>query len=270
MAMGGILIQSMDHIGANTDVPIVIFSVLRVNTFGIISRILLVLLSPKLTASLLKRSLLRFPSPTHLELKANEFSGGTWLCWTDHLHVEILFGHFQFIHCRIHCKSSHCSTLVTFVYASPNVTKRKHLWSYIKDLLLFINEPWLILSDFNATTSTKERIGCSTPPDPDFINSIFEYGLHDLGYQGLDFTWSRSNQAVRLDMRLYNEYWLESFPDTLVHHLLRMKSDHRPILAQVDDGSSVRFWHDPWLPSFGHLIDWRAPNVVIDDNPSYP
>ncbi|KAK8625486.1 hypothetical protein V6N13_090357 [Hibiscus sabdariffa] len=127
--------------------------------------------------------------------------------------------------------------LQTFVYASPNVSKRKHLWSYISKLSHYIAEPWVLFGDFNATVALEERMGCSTTPDRDFINTIFDFGLHDLGYLGPDFTWIRTNRAVQLDRCLCNEYLLESFPDTIVHHLLRMKSDHRPLLLQ--------FGHDP-------------------------
>ncbi|KAK8582503.1 hypothetical protein V6N13_069280 [Hibiscus sabdariffa] len=170
--------------------------------------------------------------PYSFRVEAVGFSGGIWLCWHDHIDVEILFSHFQFVHCRISCKFSHRSTLATFIYASPNVSKRKHLWSYISQFSHYITKPWVILGDFNATVAPDERMGCSIAPDRDFINMIFDSGLHDLGYLGPDFTWTRTNRAVRLDRCLCNEYLLESFPDTIVHHLLRMKSDHRPLLLQ--------------------------------------
>ncbi|KAK8711191.1 hypothetical protein V6N13_146482 [Hibiscus sabdariffa] len=171
--------------------------------------------------------------PFSYRVEANGFSGGIWLCWNENVQVDILFSHFQFIHCRIHCKSSLSSFLATFVYASPNSSKRKHLWSYLTFLSSRISEPWITLGDFNATISNDERLGCTSSTDRDFITAIFDSKLHDLGYEGPAFTWYRGQRAVRLDRCMCNDHWIESYPETLVHHLLRMKSDHRPLFVTI-------------------------------------
>ncbi|KAL4351331.1 hypothetical protein GQ457_06G022400 [Hibiscus cannabinus] len=107
------------------------------------------------------------------------------------------------------------------------------LLDYIRYLSRHIVEPWILLGDFNATITAEERRGCSSPPDREFVDVIFYSCLHDLGYQGPDFTWYKNNRSVRLDRCFCNEYWLESFADTVVHHLLRMKSDHMPLLVTI-------------------------------------
>ncbi|KAK8659999.1 hypothetical protein V6N13_050935 [Hibiscus sabdariffa] len=60
-------------------------------------------------------------------VEVDGFFGGIWLCWFDNVTIEILFSHFQFIHCRTQTKADGKSALFTFVYASLNQTKRKHL-----------------------------------------------------------------------------------------------------------------------------------------------
>ncbi|KAK8683968.1 hypothetical protein V6N13_040007 [Hibiscus sabdariffa] len=94
---------------------------------------------------------------------------------------------------RIQTKADEKSTLLTFVYASPNQTKRKHLWNYLRHLSHHITEPWAFIGDFNATLTMEDRKGCSNSfaPDRDFIATLFDAGLHDLSYQGPDFTWYR-------------------------------------------------------------------------------
>ncbi|KAK8644073.1 hypothetical protein V6N13_013346 [Hibiscus sabdariffa] len=168
-------------------------------------------------------------------VEADSFSGGIWLCWYDHIRVDILYSHFQFVHCRVHCITENTSSLVTFVYASPHSSKRKFLWSSLRQLAPHISEPWAIIGDFNATLSSNERIGCvgSSKPDSDFLSTLFDTGLHDLGYYGSHFTWYRVNCVVRLARCLCNSHWLEVFSDTLVHRLLRMKSDHRPLFVTL-------------------------------------
>ncbi|KAE8725779.1 putative carboxylesterase 15 [Hibiscus syriacus] len=110
------------------------------------------------------------------------------------------------IHCRIHRLSNNHFALVTFVYASPNPTKRKAIWSYLHFLSNHISEPWIILGDSNASLSPNDRKSCinTLSSDQDFINVVFDSGLHDLGYQGPDFTWYRRHCAIHLDRCLCN------------------------------------------------------------------
>ncbi|KAK8578234.1 hypothetical protein V6N13_047088 [Hibiscus sabdariffa] len=53
------------------------------------------------------------------------------------------------------------------------------------------------------------RISSSSTPDRDFIATLFDDGLHDLGYQSLDFTWYRGNCVVQPDRCICNDHWLE-------------------------------------------------------------
>ncbi|KAK8622701.1 hypothetical protein V6N13_117606 [Hibiscus sabdariffa] len=73
-------------------------------------------------------------------------------------------------------------------------------------------------------------------PPVKLFNS-FDYGLRDLGFQGPDFTWSRGLAQARLDRFLCNSYWDDTYPISVVSHLLRLRSDHRPILLQVGNSS---------------------------------
>ncbi|CAL1356637.1 unnamed protein product [Linum trigynum] len=54
----------------------------------------------------------------------------------------------------------------------------------------------------------------------------------DLGYTGPRFTWFKGGSGVkeRLDRGLCNLAWHHKFPQTHVSHLIKMRSDHRPIL----------------------------------------
>ncbi|KAK8644024.1 hypothetical protein V6N13_013299 [Hibiscus sabdariffa] len=51
------------------------------------------------------------------------------------------------------------STLATIIYASPNATKRKTLWSGIRHLASSICSPWILFGDFNATLCSSDRMG---------------------------------------------------------------------------------------------------------------
>ncbi|KAK8585776.1 hypothetical protein V6N13_050748 [Hibiscus sabdariffa] len=168
-------------------------------------------------------------------IEAAGFSGGLWLCWQDSIQIDVLVHHFQFMHCRVTCLSTGSSSLVTLVYASPSVPKRKALWPHLRSLACSIREPWLLMGDFNATLEASERKGGADAvrPSRDFQSFLFDCSLRDLGYQGSDFTWSRGATLARLDRMLCNAYWDESFPESAVSHLFRMHSDHRPLLLTI-------------------------------------
>ncbi|KAK8540902.1 hypothetical protein V6N13_038644 [Hibiscus sabdariffa] len=92
-------------------------------------------------------------------IEAAGFSGGLWLCWQDSIQIDVLVHHFQFMHCRVTCLSTRSSSLVTLVYASHSVPKRKALWPHLRSLASSIREPWLLMGDFNATLEASERKG---------------------------------------------------------------------------------------------------------------
>ncbi|KAK8604947.1 hypothetical protein V6N13_082410 [Hibiscus sabdariffa] len=146
--------------------------------------------------------------------------------------VDVIFNHFQFVHCRITDKRNGDSTLTTIVYASSNATKRKALWSNIRRLASSIYAPWILFGDFNATLCSTDRMGGSSYMKPSrlFNDLVHDIGLRDMGFSGPDYTWQRGFTQVRLDRYLCNSYWDESFPVSTIQHLLRLKSDHRPIL----------------------------------------
>ncbi|MBA0796048.1 hypothetical protein Gohar_006848, partial [Gossypium harknessii] len=48
------------------------------------------------------------------------------------------------------------------------------------------------------------------------------------------FTWKKGNTHERIDRALANDTWISSFLGSLVYHLPRIKSDHRPILLKTN------------------------------------
>ncbi|KAK8558094.1 hypothetical protein V6N13_073772 [Hibiscus sabdariffa] len=122
-------------------------------------------------------------------------------------------------------------------------------------------------------------MGCaiSAKPSSAFQNLLFDYGLRDMGYIGPDFTWSRGAAQVHLDRFICNSYWDEDFPESSVHHLLRLRSDHRPILLHVGpirhSLNSVQFrYFTGWLSHADFLrmvMDNWQPSVSMSDTLSY-
>ena len=133
----------------------------------------------------------------------------------------------------------------------------------------------IFLRDFNDMISDEEKLGglpvnrtCISA----FRNCMDNYGLMDLGFHGLRFTWTNKSLCwqttikERLDIGLGNAKWATLFPSAEIHHLPRVKSDHCPILLSTDPRERkppkpFRF-EQMWLtdPTFPTFVDecWKA------------
>ncbi|KAH1039357.1 hypothetical protein J1N35_041100 [Gossypium stocksii] len=65
---------------------------------------------------------------------------------------------------------------------------------------------------------------------PQFGDFVEKVELHDLGFKRSPFTWHKGALFERLDRALGNEAWIHNFPNSLVTHLPKIKSNHYPLL----------------------------------------
>ncbi|KAK8612913.1 hypothetical protein V6N13_104238 [Hibiscus sabdariffa] len=144
--------------------------------------------------------------PYSYRIEATGYSRGLWLYWYNSVTIDVLVNHFQFLHFRINCVDDGSSSLATLIYASPNASKRKCLWSHPSLLAANINQPWLLFGDFNATISAQDCMGCalSTKPCSLFRKLLFDNGLCDIGFSGPNFTWHNGCAQARLNHFLCN------------------------------------------------------------------
>ncbi|KAK8574082.1 hypothetical protein V6N13_097076 [Hibiscus sabdariffa] len=157
----------------------------------------------------------------------------------------------------------------------PSAPKRRNLWPCLRALAPSIHCPWILLGDFNATLNVfgdfnatlnvSERKGgaASSKPSKDFHGLLMDYDLCDMGYQGPDFTWSRRNNYVQLDRIICNFHWDESYPETVVSHLLRIRSDQRPLLLRVGKLFRQRHAHIRYLSGWQFHDDF---DHMVQDN----
>ncbi|XP_028773891.1 uncharacterized protein LOC114730946 [Neltuma alba] len=226
---------------------------------------LLVLVEPRISGEVASRAIKRIGLPNSHRVEASGFSGGIWVLWTDQIQVDILLSHWQFIHTRVHLPHTSRSFLFTAVYASPMNSVRIQLWSELSNLARSIFEPWAIAGDFNSvlysserrTSTGRRREGC-----PHFLQFVNDCTLLDLGFSGPRFTWRRGLSFARLDRVLVNHHWFDSYSNTLVYHLPKIQSDHRPLklssgLNTIAPKQTQQFrFLAPWLthPQFSQLV----------------
>ncbi|KAI9123772.1 hypothetical protein K1719_005072 [Acacia pycnantha] len=90
--------------------------------------------------------------------EAEGFSGGIWILWNlNELRIDVRVLNEQFIHCHLSLHGK--KMLFTAVYATPNVSKRDRIWDMLQSMAGEINEPWLLVGDFNEIKTPLEQKG---------------------------------------------------------------------------------------------------------------
>ncbi|KAK8657944.1 hypothetical protein V6N13_036161 [Hibiscus sabdariffa] len=85
-----------------------------------------------------------------------------------------------------------------------------------------------------------------------------------MGHNGPDFTWKCGSTQARLDRFICNSYWDKSYPASSVQHLLRIKSNHIPILLKVGNAT-----HSTSNPHFRYFSSWSLHDdfdIMVSDN----
>lgn len=173
----------------------------------------------------------------HFIVDAMGQAGGIWCLWDEaNWQVSIIDSSNQFVHMQFTWKRS-ISWLVTAVYGSPRYVRRQELWDNLSTLAEDIQDPWVVLGDFNAILADHERRGgshnFSIRGMAGFREMIQQCNLLDAGFQGSPFTWRHGNLFQRLDRVLCNLQWRLQLPSATIFHMPFFKSDHRVVLVQL-------------------------------------
>lgn len=114
------------------------------------------------------------------------FLGGIWVGWKDSIHIRIIQNHPQFIFLSVDNLIPDKSILISFVYGSPDRSKRNLLWKGLQSITPNNFTPWLIMEDFNAILSPVDKKSPSTVGKRCnfFGNFVYSCELQDLGYSG--------------------------------------------------------------------------------------
>ncbi|KAK3222272.1 hypothetical protein Dsin_009297 [Dipteronia sinensis] len=131
---------------------------------------------------------------------------------------------------------------INWVLRSSGASQRHHGLNLLRRLHGLSDLPWLCTGDFNEIICDSEKasgIQRSRAQMEAFREVINDCDLDDLGYSGPAFTWCNKRGdgemvQERLDRGLCNYQWKEIFKDTTVSHLEFWKSDHRPILIDIN------------------------------------
>ena len=171
-------------------------------------------------------------------------NGGLALFYNNDSQVQVLYSSNRMIDVEA---VTHGKTVYrTFVYGDPVPKLREQVWERLTRYGLARSEPWFIIGDLNENTENHENDGGSLRSADSFIpfnNMIRNIGLLEFPARGNKMLWQgrrgKGKGAVtvrcRLDRALANEEWHTLFPCSYTEYLGMMTSDHRPVVAYLDD-----------------------------------
>ncbi|XP_021732105.1 uncharacterized protein LOC110698909 [Chenopodium quinoa] len=133
------------------------------------------------------------------------------------------------------------------IYGWARIEEKPNTWKLMRQLRED-DVPILFGGDFNELLSYDEREGGAQGERRELENfrvALSDCMLRDLGYRGTWYTWEWGNSPStrvreRLDRFLGSSLWCSMFKEVTVDHLLRVNSDHAPILLHYNNNSKKK------------------------------
>ncbi|KAL9666266.1 hypothetical protein QQ045_000592 [Rhodiola kirilowii] len=178
-----------------------------------------------------------------------------WILWRDGISITLKDASYQHITVDVDTGPNAPVYSCTFVYADTGKVARRPLWETLINTSYGMNQPWLVMGDFNVISSWTEKKGGARRGGgaiTEFNDFQIHAGLSDAGFSGNKYTWSNNqteaNQIwLRLDRLLVNGPAMAALPELQVQHLARLASDHCPLLISLGDSirrpSSFKYLH---------------------------
>jgi len=190
----------------------------------------------------------------------------------ERIRLEAVIVHPQVIHCKVTCRVTSVSFLLSCVYGFNTIGSRRGLWEELISFGSSLVEPWLLMGDFNSVLRQEERVGGALVnhyQTADFAECCDGLGLSDMQFTGCHLTWTNGTIWSKLDRVMCNIPWLQK---ALLCHVDFLPSgclsDHSPCVVSLLDrprrvNKPFRFWnllvgHEDFLDtvrnSWNHMV----------------
>ncbi|KAF4349753.1 hypothetical protein G4B88_029501, partial [Cannabis sativa] len=162
--------------------------------------------------------------------------------WNDDWEVSVKSFSVGHIDALVQCPGRRLWRFTGF-YGNPKASSRSDSWRLLCRLKDLFALPWICGGDFNEILSISEKKGGadrSLSAMAEFQQALDKCSLVDMGYDGQCFTWLNKRQGAahvqeRLDRFCCNQDWHELFPSGNVCTGDFIHSDHRPVVATLEN-----------------------------------
>ena len=173
--------------------------------------------------------------------------GGLAMLWTDKAKVGVNTYSKNHIDASVLDTVTQKEFRVTGFYGNAETHRRRESWALLKPLSSLSSLPWVCMGDFNEVLDYWEVKGRRARPlwqIQDFRDAVAHCELHDLGFEGNQFTWRNKRSSDdfvtgRLDRMLGTSSWISDFKGAVVSHLAVQNSDHCPLLLTIPTPQAI-------------------------------
>jgi exonuclease III len=164
----------------------------------------------------------------------------------------------------------------TNVYGPTVEAEKDEFFEEIRQINHLINGPWIVAGDFNTVRSGEDRSTCraSLSETSRFNNAVRDLLLQELPLLDRDYTWSNLQHPpilTRIDRVFINSQWDLFLPNTTLHSIPRITSDHCPLKIEASTTiprSKVFRYENNWKfrHGFADLVagTWRQFPLATD------
>ena len=205
---------------------------------------IMAIVEPRVSGARAEKIIEKLKFESNFRVEAEGMSGGIWLLWNkSRVNLKILTYSRHNIHGIVNEEGTD-SWLFTVVYANPNAILKKQCFDEVANLARNIRGPWMVIGDFNEILIASEKVGGAGVDNQRisrFAMWVQECQLIDLGSKGPRYTWrggvrnGYGRVYERLDKCFGNAQWRQLYQDANVMVLPRVKSDHHPILVELEE-----------------------------------
>lgn len=143
---------------------------------------------------------------------------------------------------------------------SALVGREMRLWESLESMAQRIQTLWVVGGNFNVILDLEEKQGglqVTIQKTADFANCVNNCSLTEIKYTDSRFIWWNGRtdedwQFKRLDRMFENQEFMDIFPSSEVHHLIRKGSDHDPLHLVCDNQT------EPIIKPFKFLNFWTG------------
>jgi exonuclease III len=195
-------------------------------------------------------------------LGSNGASGGILVMWDKRLveKVEDAVGLYS-VSCKFKNTADRKVWMFTGVYGPNADRERSNMWDELAGVQSWWGVPWCVGGDFNVVRFPSERMGSVAFSQAmyNFSDFIAVNGLIDTPLSGGNYTWSNNREVAsmsRIDRFLFTADWEEGFSMTSQKRMIRLTSDHFPIMLECDcfqRGRRPFRFENMWLKADGFL-----------------
>ncbi|XP_010317681.1 uncharacterized protein [Solanum lycopersicum] len=201
-------------------------------------------------------------------------NGRIWIIWDESWYdIKLINSSAQMIHSHINERSKGYQFNLTVVYGFNTLEQRKSLWNDLKMLVQNVLDPWLIVEDFNAILSPKNRLAgapVTLNEIRDFEECVKDMGITEVQWKGNYYTWTNKQIrnvriASRIDRAFGNDTWMYKWGHAAIEYGNSGVFDHSPMHLLLHQSYhqikvSVKFFN-VWIEhdSFLKLVDkvWK-------------